>query len=438
MSLVNAGSTTHYSINWDSSLSQADGPTRAQQLLAVCETDYNLMASWFPGLSLPFATPIEVNIVPGGYAGAGWGPPISLRPGDGSGLDVVRYLLVAEVTEMFMMAQGKGWFASDGSNEGAAGEGLSRFLSTEFLVQSQLGHAMPGFDTADLWLNSQRLDYVNNIDQHDHAPDERSGCATLFLYYLSYQLGCNIQRIIAAAASTLAGVYRNLTGDSADPFPAFRQMLDAAFPMTTPDGRPIRTVLPGPNPDNPYPLNVPKQEEPVNARVFWQMKPGRNVVNLNWDIISADSVVTVSASEYTSNSQELPDGSDQRFVGAADIRVANVTPHGPPFDPNHGVTFVVEVDWGAPLTVCTDICVVAAAPNVVLYVGPQIESRQTHTMAAAKPALVESVLESRGPREHVLTASIGEKELAAAIRPSGSGNGRKAQGSRAASAAASH
>jgi hypothetical protein len=81
MSLVNVGSSAHYSISWDDdpnpvgapALTQADGPDRARQLLAICEQDYNLMASWFPGLSLPHATPIAVNIVPGGYAGAGPG-----------------------------------------------------------------------------------------------------------------------------------------------------------------------------------------------------------------------------------------------------------------------------------------------------------------------------------------------------------------------------
>jgi hypothetical protein len=377
MALINVGSTTHYSISYDDSLSQADGLTRAQQLLGVCEQDYELMASWFPDLSLPYSLPVAVNIVPGDYAGASWGPPISLRPGNGSSLTVVRYLLVAEVVEMFMLAQNKGWFASDGSNEGSAGEGLSRFLSTEFLIQRNFGWSMAGFDTARFWLNSPRADYVNNIDQHDHAPDEKSGCATLFIYYLSYQLGYDLRRVIAAAAPTLAGVYQNLTGDSADPFPAFKRMLDSAFP-------PDRTaVVPGPNPDNPYPLNVFKPEVPVSARVFWQMNPGRNAVNLNWDAISADSVVMVSASEYAANSQKLPDGSHQRFVGAADVTVSNVTPHGPPFDPNHGVTFVVEVGWDAPLTICTDIAVINNAPDAVLYVGPGIESNQLIAQAKA-------------------------------------------------------
>jgi hypothetical protein len=381
MTLVNVGSTTHYSISYDDSLSQADGPDRARALLAIAETDYPMMAGWFAGYGIPYTLPVAVNIVPGGYAGAGWGPPISLRPGNGSGMDVVRYLLVAEVVEMLMLAQNKGWFAPDGSNEGAAGEGLSRVLATEFLVQSGLGSTMAGFDVARFWLNSDRLDYVNNIDVYDHAPDAKSGCSTLFINYLSYQLGYSLNQIIAAAGPTLTDVYRNLTGDRADPFPAFKQMLDAAFPRTAPDGTPITSAVPGPNPDNPYPLNQYQPEVPVSARVFWQMNPGRNVVNLNWDAISADSVVMVSASEYNSNSQMLPDGSDQRFVGSADVTVANVTPHGPPFDSNHGVTFVVEVGWNSPLTICTDIAVISNAPDAVVYAGPQTQSRGVSSQA---------------------------------------------------------
>lgn len=425
MSLVNSGSTAHFSISYDDSLSSADGPNRANALLGVCEQDYLKMAGWFTGLSLPFSTPVAVNILPGGYAGAGWGPPISLRPGNGSGLNVVRYLLVAEVVEMFMLSQNKGWFAPDGSNEGAAGEGLSRFLSTEFLIQSGLGSTMPGFDTAGIWLNSDRLDYVNNIDEYDHAPDEKSGCATLFIYYLSYQLGYDIQRIINAAAPTLAGVYQNLTGDVANPFPAFKQMLDNAFPRTGPDGLPIHSVIPGPNPDNPYPLNQYTPEVPMSVRIFWQMNPGRNVVNLNWDAISADSVVMISASEYNPNSQMLPDSSDQRFVGAADVTVANVTPHGPPFDPNRGVTFVVEVGWDSPLTICTDIALIANAPDAVVYVGSQTQSRQAISGNAPN---MSRVRETGSGDEHHLTATVSTTRPGSSLSPAGSA--AKRQGGR--------
>jgi hypothetical protein len=334
------------------------------------------MSDWFGGIALTVGTPIEVDLSPGPYASAGWGPPIRLTPGNGSDLGLVRYLLVAEVTEMFMLAQDKGWFASDGSNEGAAGEGLSRVLSSEFLRKRDLGFSEPGFDTARFWLNSNRDDFVNHIDEGDHAPDAKSGCATLFINYLSYQLGYDIKRVIAAAAPTLSGVYRNLTGDASDPFPAFKSQLDRNFPRTDGGGHPVTVGIPGLNPDNPYPLDrTYPQELPMAIRIYWRMNPGRNVVNLNWPAVSADSVVVVSASEYNAGSQELPDGSDQRFVGAAPVTVDNVTPHGPPFDPNQGVTFAVNVGWSAPLNICTDIALLANSPEQVLYVGPRSSSQ---------------------------------------------------------------
>jgi hypothetical protein len=371
MALTLAGSTTHYRISYDNSLAAVDGVQRANALLGVCEQDYAIMSDWFGGINLPYQLPIEVHIDPGGYASAGWGPPISLKPGNGSGLNVVRYLLVAEVVEMFMLSQNKGWFAADGSNEGSAGEGLSRVLSAEFLHQVGLGANMPGFDTARFWSNSDRVDYVNGVDEYDHAPDAKSGCATLFINYLSYQLGYDIKRVIAAAASTLGGVYHNLTGDPNDPFPAFKAQLDRAFPRHDAAGNPITSTVPGSNPDNPYPLEWNAEVPPMTIRIFWRMNPGRNVVNLNWPALSSDSVVSVQASEYAAGTQQLPDGTEQRFVGAASITVENVTPHGPPFDTNRGVTFVVNVGWSSPLNICTDVTLEANAPEQVLWIGPR-------------------------------------------------------------------
>jgi hypothetical protein len=76
---------------------------------------------------------------------------------------------------------------------------------------------------------------------------------------------------------------------------------------------------------------------PQSVTAFWKMAPGRNVKNFNWDAIDADSVVHISASQYTPDSEQLPDRTDQRFVGDATVAVSNVTPHGPPFDANRGV-----------------------------------------------------------------------------------------------------
>ena len=50
-------------------------------------------------------------------------------------------------------------------------------------------------------------------------------------------------------------------------------------------------------------------------------------------------------------------------MGSASVTVSNISPHGPPYDANHGVTFVVTVDWGSPLDIVTDITVLDAAPE---------------------------------------------------------------------------
>ncbi len=87
-----------------------------------------------------------------------------------------------------------------------------------------------------------------------------------------------------------------------------------------------------------------------SIRVFWQPTNGTRPFNFNWPAINADSVVLVTASEYDPSARPDADGSARRLLGAANIRVNNIAPHGPPSDPNHGVTFELEVDWAARST----------------------------------------------------------------------------------------
>src|SRR5690348_15310191 len=154
--LTNGGLTTHYQIWYDDSLSAADGMNRGNALIANCENDFNLMSGWFGGIALTETIPITVNIQPGPYASATWGPPINLTPGNGSSITLVRYLLVSEVAEMFMLAQNRGWFGA--GNEGSAGEGLSRFLAAQFLIANGLAVTEPGFGLANSWMTSPRAD----------------------------------------------------------------------------------------------------------------------------------------------------------------------------------------------------------------------------------------------------------------------------------------
>ena len=106
-----------------------------------------------------------------------------------------------------------------------------------------------------------------------------------------------------------------------------------------------------------------------SIRVFWSPRNGSESMNFDWPPIDANSVVLVTASEYDPAAQPETDGSARRFIGAANIRVDNIAPHGPPSDPNHGVTFDLEVDWGSPLNVCTDITVLDDAPQAFYTEG---------------------------------------------------------------------
>lgn len=253
---LGAGITPHYSISYDNALSAADGVNRANALIGVCEADFTWMSNLFGNIGTPFSLPIGVQLDTGAYAGAGWpgSPPISVTPGNGQPLDLVRYLLVSEMVEMMMDKKANGWGYSFGDgNEGSKGEALSRFLGFQFLSQNGLNTGVLTFGgstffVSNQWLSSSRADFVNNNPDDNH-PDATTGCTTLFVYYLSVQLQFTTPQIINAGSRFLSGVYSNLTGDTGDPFPFFKRLLDNAFPGTN-------TINSGSNLDNPFPLGL--------------------------------------------------------------------------------------------------------------------------------------------------------------------------------------
>jgi hypothetical protein len=98
---------------------------------------------------------------------------------------------------------------------------------------------------------------------------------------------------------------------------------------------------------------------PQTIRKFWGPLQGRATLNFNWPVINHDSVVLIITAEYLVSQ---PSSAEHRFIGAASITVENIASHGPPYDPNHGVTFVVNVAWGSPLTIVTDITVLDNPP----------------------------------------------------------------------------
>jgi len=125
-----------------------------------------------------------------------------------------------------------------------------------------------------------RSDYVNTTLEYDNGIDASVGCSTLFIYYLNTQLGFTPEQIctsapgLSNAKTCLRGVYNKLTNDPSDPFPYFKALLDTQFP---PDQV---SSIPGPNPDNPWPLG---------SLTFWGVKNtwGKDEVS---DILSTGGV----------------------------------------------------------------------------------------------------------------------------------------------------
>jgi hypothetical protein len=122
---------------------------------------------------------------------------------------------------------------------------------------------------------------------------------------------------------------------------------------------------------------------PQTIRHFWGPLEGRVKLNYNWPIINQDSVVIITASEYAVTN---PFTNEFRFIGDASISVENIAPHGPPNDTNHGVGFVVNVQFGAPLHVVTDIIVLDNPPVAVDYYDPPSTERVTEKSAAVEAA----------------------------------------------------
>jgi hypothetical protein len=281
--LTNNGTTTHYQFAYDSVLASAAlgniEPARTNALLAnasngvpIIENDFTWMKGLFNNIELPYAYPVSILVANLG-GGAGWGPPITLKGGNGN-TALLRDLMVAEVTEMFMFqqvlsGQAKQGYGFNGVNdEEGNGEGLSHYLMEQFEIRDGRPTNLGGFN-GNLWLDSSlpasnpnstrfsgdtppydygsRGDYVN-VTINDNRNTPASGCSVLFLWYLTVQLGFRPDQVCQNAAPTLKGVYTNLSGDNGDPFPFFKLLLDNAYlPNTV-------SAIAGPNPDNPFPL----------------------------------------------------------------------------------------------------------------------------------------------------------------------------------------
>ncbi len=102
------GTSAHFVVYYDATLTT--GPTLASAVLASCERDYGQLQAWFGGIT-PHELPFRVYIVPGANGAVHAGCQATALSCDafcGTNADLLRFLVVAGTSEVFMANQARG------------------------------------------------------------------------------------------------------------------------------------------------------------------------------------------------------------------------------------------------------------------------------------------------------------------------------------------
>jgi hypothetical protein len=247
-----AGRTEHMIVYTDGT---PNGDAAAQAVLKTAEADYQAVANWFGGISLPpgqegddqttprTATPVHVLIdqqAGGAYHFGCDATDIYIEPTP----ELANGFMVAELVEIFEAAINNGWQCGNTN-----GEGLSRVLAGE--RNANLGPLFT--QTAQAWWQAGHADYVNS-NAADDRDENSNGCATLFLFYLNKQLGFDWRTITTTGGSTLGETYQKLTGKpGTQGFSDFVSLLSGIAQGGT---------LNIPASGNPFPIGAPAQPQP--------------------------------------------------------------------------------------------------------------------------------------------------------------------------------
>jgi hypothetical protein len=242
--------TKYFNIRYDKSLGQA-GIDASNGLAQVVDGVYEQQAALF-GLSTPPASiTLTVWAMTGGGLSEGMSGIDIYAAASAAGepsydLGQARYVFAQESAEVCMRAQKGGWYPSD-----SKGEALSRFLGELAFPGSAVKY---GYATGQSWVNQvDRGDWVTHNENND-TTDFATGCAILFLNYMTSQLHLDLRKIIADKSAFLSQVYTNLTGNS-NAYGPFRDIMERHFPAKTsfqsfpPPGYPYALS------DNPFPLS---------------------------------------------------------------------------------------------------------------------------------------------------------------------------------------
>ncbi|MFF4161554.1 hypothetical protein [Streptomyces sp. NPDC001678] len=95
-----------------------------------------------------------------------------------------------------------------------------------------------------------------------------------------------------------------------------------------------------------------------SIRILYRGQQGTIRKNWNWDAIGLDTTVVITAAEFTPEFGGLGGGPKtlgRPLLGAANVYVTNIGPHGVEGIEAGGVEFLLHVDWDSPLDVVVTI-----------------------------------------------------------------------------------
>lgn len=97
-----------------------------------------------------------------------------------------------------------------------------------------------------------------------------------------------------------------------------------------------------------------------SIRVLYRGMKGTIRQNFNWDPLNLDSTVIITAAEFIPAFGGFGGGPKtlgRPNLGAANVYVTNVGPHGVAGGEAGGVEFLLHVDWDSPLDIVATITV---------------------------------------------------------------------------------
>ena len=232
--LTNGGQTTHYQFTYDNSLGGTGGiePARTNQVLANCEADFNLMSGWFDNIAL------DVNFTHCRQRDA------KQRRG---GLELLRpepdrhhQPRQPATPPSSAICSCRKWSSSscgpraragtEAAPKEARGRASPASSAAQFLAANGLGATPADSPTATRGSRASGPTGSTTSITPTTAPTPSPAARLSSSITSSPSSASRINEIVAAGAKTLGGVYRNLTGDTADPFPFFKQLVRHGLP----------------------------------------------------------------------------------------------------------------------------------------------------------------------------------------------------------------